>query len=1064
MHFIADFHIHSHYSRATAKDLNLINIEHWAFTKGLFVVGTGDFTHPAWFDEIKSSLKEKEEGLFVLNSSNEKRVRFILSAEISCIYTKDKKTRKLHHLILMPDFDAVEKFNSILEKIGNLSADGRPILGLDSKDLLEIVLSVSEMAVLIPAHIWTPWFSLFGSRSGFDTIEECFEDLSKYIFALETGLSSDPPMNWRLSALDRYTLISNSDAHSCSKLAREANLFDIELSYFNIIEAMRTKKGFLGTVEFFPEEGKYHFDGHRKCKVRLNPKETKALSGICPVCKRPVTVGVMHRVESLADREDGFVPNGAPPFRSLLSLSEIISQAFEVGVNSKKVKETYEILLNNLGSELSILMDHDPSDISRYSSPLIGYGIEKMRKRDLIIKPGYDGEFGKIELFTDYERKNFSSQRSFLQVVNDRLKIKEEKKEIFEKKEESNNDILPKKLELFDISKIEPAQEEAISHYGEPMMVIAGPGTGKTYTLVNRIAYLINNGIANPKNILAVTFTNKAAEEMISRINALVKDFNNFSNITITTFHGFAYSLLKEFKNLLIITPEEKDELIRSIGIKYFKKIDSFMVKRIDDALNKLKRNLISYEDNRFKDLLKNFDQEFINSFIPFYPEYQDRLRELGLFDFDDLIIEVIKKMEDDQRWLKDLRTRYTFISVDEFQDINLAQYKMVNLLAPTGENLFVIGDPLQSIYGFRGGSPEFFERFKRDYPGAKVIKFTRSYRSNETILRVSEDIISKGKDGIKPGLISGIKGERLIKIIRFPNEKEEANFIAKTIEEYVGGINLFSIDKGNFFYENENQSWDFSDFAIFYRIHQLGDAVENALFRYGIPYQRLASSSDDIKPFFSLIFGWLRLLIVEPSQIYFFDFLKKKTKMLGGKMPNDPLSFINFLKNKKVSEQIEALIDNLDLKIPDKKIKELLNISSPFEMDTASFLIFMANRDETDKYEARAKKVTLSTLHSAKGLEFSMVFIIGLENGLIPYLPDKGRFFDIEEERRLLYVGITRAKRVVILTHVKERFYFGKKHLFLPSPFLKDIKDYRIKHIQYSTKKKKQESQLKFF
>ncbi|RKY03593.1 MAG: hypothetical protein DRP55_01050, partial [Spirochaetes bacterium] len=404
------------------------------------------------------------------------------------------------------------------------------------------------------------------------------------------------------------------------------------------------------------------------------------------------------------------------------------------------------------------------------------------------------------------------------------------------------------------------------------------------------------------------------------------------------------------------------------------------------------------------------------------------------------------------------------FISVDEFQDINLAQYKMVNLLAPTGENLFVIGDPLQSIYGFRGGSPEFFERFKRDYPGAKVIKFTRSYRSNETILRVSEDIISKGKDGIKPGLISGIKGERLIKIIRFPNEKEEANFIAKTIEEYVGGINLFSIDKGNFFYENENQSWDFSDFAIFYRIHQLGDAVENALFRYGIPYQRLASSSDDIKPFFSLIFGWLRLLIVEPSQIYFFDFLKKKTKMLGGKMPNDPLSFINFLKNKKVSEQIEALIDNLDLKIPDKKIKELLNISSPFEMDTASFLIFMANRDETDKYEARAKKVTLSTLHSAKGLEFSMVFIIGLENGLIPYLPDKGRFFDIEEERRLLYVGITRAKRVVILTHVKERFYFGKKHLFLPSPFLKDIKDYRIKHIQYSTKKKKQESQLKFF
>lgn len=426
MTFIADLHIHSCYSRATSKQMNPENIFKWAQIKGVTVIATGDFTHPLWFAEIRGKLEPAEEGLFSLKkeiaepklnevpASCRKDVRFILSAEVSSIYSKNNKVRKIHNVILAPDFETASKINSDLDKIGNLKSDGRPILGLDAKELLKIVLNSGDGAMLIPAHAWTPHFSVFGAGSGFDSLEECFEELTPNIRAIETGLSSDPAMNWRLSALDNITLISNSDAHSPQKIAREANIFNTEISYKGIKDAITdgNKNKFLGTIEFFPEEGKYHFDGHRACKARMSPKDTKENNTLCPVCNKKVTVGVMHRVELLADRENGFKPDNSPTFKCLVPLSEIISEAIGVGVNSKAVEKQYMKLIYALGNELKILQDVDVEEIKKISLPKIGEGVERVRKGNITIKPGYDGEYGTIKVFGNDDKKETEQQMS----------------------------------------------------------------------------------------------------------------------------------------------------------------------------------------------------------------------------------------------------------------------------------------------------------------------------------------------------------------------------------------------------------------------------------------------------------------------------------------------------------------------------------------------------------------------------------------------------------------------------------------------------------------------------
>jgi uncharacterized protein (TIGR00375 family) len=419
MRFIADLHIHSRYSRATSRDFSPESLWRWSQIKGISVIGTGDLTHPEWLKELKEKLQPESSGLFALKKAFHSfdvpapcrsEVFFLLSGEISCIYSKNGRVRKIHSLVLAPDFMAVKKINTALSRVGNLKSDGRPILGLDVKELLKIVMDASPDAMLVPAHAWTPHFSVFGAASGFDTLEECFEELTPHICAIETGLSSDPPMNWRLSALDRITLISNSDAHSPSKIGREANIFDTEFSYASLIKAIRTKQGFVGTIEFFPEEGKYHFDGHRICEVSLSPKETIRHNYLCPVCGKKVTVGVMHRVEKLADREEGFRPKNAPGFHSLIPLTEIIAETLKVGANSRAVDRQYLSLLETLGNEFRILMDCPVADIKKAGTPEISEAVSRMRKGEVHIEPGFDGEYGKIRIFDRLERKEVKGQ------------------------------------------------------------------------------------------------------------------------------------------------------------------------------------------------------------------------------------------------------------------------------------------------------------------------------------------------------------------------------------------------------------------------------------------------------------------------------------------------------------------------------------------------------------------------------------------------------------------------------------------------------------------------------
>ena len=410
MKMIADLHIHSRFSMATSKEGTPENLDSWARKKGISLIGTGDFTHPVWREELKERLVSEGNGLYRLRDEYVKEesrkfpgegTRFVVSGEISSIYKKNGKTRKVHNVILLPGLEAADAMAQRLEKIGNIHSDGRPILGLDSHDLLEMMLDVCPEGILIPAHIWTPHFSVLGAKSGFDSVEECFEELAPYIHALETGLSSDPAMNWRISKLDRYQLVSNSDAHSPSKLGREANLLDIDCSYEGLYRAIQTGEGLEGTVEFFPEEGKYHFDGHRKCGVSLSPVEAERLGGICPVCGKKLTMGVDHRVEQLADRAEGFVKKDSKKYESLVPLPEVISTCMGYSAASKKVQGCFEQMIQTLGTEFDILRNVPSEDIKSCAGERIAEGIENVRTGNVKRIPGYDGEYGKIELFDE---------------------------------------------------------------------------------------------------------------------------------------------------------------------------------------------------------------------------------------------------------------------------------------------------------------------------------------------------------------------------------------------------------------------------------------------------------------------------------------------------------------------------------------------------------------------------------------------------------------------------------------------------------------------------------------
>ena len=809
---IADLHIHSCYSRATSRECTPEHLELWARKKGIQLLGTGDFTHPAWRAALREKLIPAEDGLYLLREEFRQTdatvgapsaPRFLVTGEISSIYKKNGRTRKVHNLILRPSLEAAETLSLRLEAIGNLHSDGRPILGLDSRNLLEITLDVCPEAILIPAHIWTPHFSMFGAFSGFDTIEECFEDLSPQIHAFETGLSSDPPMNWRLSALDRLTMISNSDAHSPQKLGREANLLQTECSYPAIRRAIQGENpsGFYGTIEFFPEEGKYHYDGHRNCKVCLTPSETIRAGGRCPVCGGKLTVGVLHRVEALADRPEGAVPSDARPYESLIPLPEVIAASTGFTPASTKVQTCYERLLQTLGSEFFILREASLSDIRLAAGPCIAEGIRRMRAGEINMEPGYDGEYGKLHLLDASEISSLSGQLSLFGVTTP---VKPKKgvtaSPLSHKASTPPDDVGSEEAKnSFPsmCSSLNHEQQAAVCAQEACVMVSAGPGTGKTKTLVSRILFLLENGVA-PSEITAVTFTNKAAHEMRERLSRALNR-RTANAVTVGTFHAICLTLLKESGLSPSIVSEQDasvlaDETIRAFALPLSSRQFLERVSKIKNGIDGTDEALLT------PDVLK---------------DYQERLCLAGGMDFDDLLLEALRRKPDAAG------RRFSHLLVDEFQDINYVQFQLIQQWSQHSAGLFVIGDPDQSIYGFRGADPSCFSRLREIFPEARQITLLQNYRSSPQILRFASAAIA-ANHGERASLQPQRSNGPDVKLLTAPDHFSEALFLAKEINRMVGGIDM--LDAQN---SRSTRARGFSEIACLYRTHRQAELLE---------------------------------------------------------------------------------------------------------------------------------------------------------------------------------------------------------------------------------------------
>ncbi len=1018
--YISDLHIHSKYSRATSRDCDTKNLDMWARRKGISLIGTGDFTHPSWREELKSTLEPAEDGFYSLKkacriddslSAAQASVRFVLSGEISTIYKKNGKTRKVHSVILLPDFDSAEALALKLEAIGNIRSDGRPILGLDCHDLLEITLDTCPDAMFIPAHIWTPHFSLFGAFSGFDTIEECFEDLTGEIHALETGLSSDPPMNWRVSALDRFTLVSNSDAHSPSKLGREANILDTDMSYNALRNAIFTGKGFNGTIEFFPEEGKYHLDGHRSCGFRTEPEETVKLNGKCPVCGKKITIGVQHRTLELADRPFGYTPEHSRPFYSLIPLPELIGAAIGSSASSKSVWTLYSRMLMDLGSEFRILRETSLGDIEASAGACVAEGVKRLRNGSVHLNPGYDGEYGEIILFENGEREALMGQPSLFDMRSSCSSKKHSQSILTKKSPDAETTDSNSSVQLND------EQLCAVTSDSNTISVIAGPGTGKTNTLVSRIEHLIEDCRVKPSQITAVTFTNKAAEEMKERLAARFGGKSAIRSMNIGTFHSICIKLLS---SKAVIGEKESMGILKEV----LQKIGSSAPAR--DVLMQISR--IKNEGLPIPDALKDA-----------YQGYSSKCRELNVRDLDDLLLDALSQPVSSTH-------QFDYLFVDEFQDINPLQRKLINHWSKCGKNLFVIGDPDQSIYGFRGSDAACFVKLKNTFPCMNTIILKKNYRSSPEIISAAMAVINKN-GGCERNLVASKTGAfPKICCAEAVSDFSEAVWISKKISAMSGGIDMLDA-QGLRMDQAETRS--FSDIAVLCRTRRQLEIIEKCLLHDNIPctvYGRESYlDSSDVQG----IISFFRLLD-NPK-----DILSWKTYLENTcKCANNELSYLLSLLNDTIKNNgINGFFDILQsdsvfrtyaadfIKYSGKALKEkpvriveswidTHGSSSSLEQfkccaifygSMKEFINTLVHGEEYDVMRASGKKyfsgaVSLMTLHSSKGLEFPVVFIAGAKNGMLP-LERKDQTVDIEEERRLLFVGMTRAKEQLLIT-----------------------------------------------
>ncbi len=1061
--FIADFHIHSKYSRATSRECVPETLALWARRKGVNVLGTGDFTHPRWREELKEKLIPTGDGLYRLKDGYRLadevagaafQPQFIVSGEISSIYKKNGRVRKVHNLILLPGLEQADLIACLLEAIGNLRSDGRPILGLDSRDLLEIVLDACPEAIFIPAHIWTPHFSLFGAYSGFDDIRECFGDLTGHIAALETGLSSDPSMNWRLSALDNYTLVSNSDAHSPANLAREANIFACELSYPAMRQALRNRhtNEFFGTIEFFPEEGKYHYDGHRDCKVCWPPTATKAAGGVCPVCGGRLTVGVLHRVEALADRDEGFVPTAARHFESLVPLPEIIASATGSATAGAKAMQKYDNLLRNLGPELHILREAPLADIELVAGAAIAEGVRRLRSGQVDIQPGFDGEYGKVKVLDKNEIDAFSGQLCFLAdqipVVADRPEPVTPRAAAATTTESATAAApVPPAADL--PYGLNAAQWEAVSAADPAVAVIAGPGTGKTKTLVARIAYLVERCGVPPEQITAVTFTNKAAQEMRHRLERHFGSKRIAGAMTIGTFHAICLRLLSrrlgsdsvaiiDEYNALAIVGEIVSDLAASISPR--------------DALKEIS-------------LRKNFaaplagDGEKAAALAALYDAYCARLKSYGVLDYDDILREALHRSAGG-----DGENTCAHLLVDEFQDINELQFRIIKEWGRTSDSIFIIGDPDQSIYGFRGSDHRYFAGFAAEFPATRRVRLTENYRSTPEIIAAAGDVIA-GNAADSPRILNATRESGpAVRLVGTGDDLAEAIFVAGEINRLIGGIDMLDAHarpSARKTKQAAGQSRGFADIAILYRTNRQAEVLEQCCRKEGIPY--VVAGRDDFlaeKPvrealtFFTFLLnpGDIAALLITlkahglaspalrrtvlqayasgPKDVTSLETLLAETSAPSGDFLALLRKYGPLVRAETPAQLIEAWI--ADNALSGVRCLDRLLHTALTHGDMAAFLQNLVLGRESDIVRSGGKvytpdAVTLMTLHAAKGLEFPVTFICGVNDGLIPLRT--GAAVDLAEERRLFYVGMTRACDELVLLTSRA-----------PSPFAADI------------------------
>jgi len=1086
MGFVADLHIHSRFSRATSKELNPINLHRWAALKGLGVVGTGDFTHPEWNAELKEHLVPAEEGLFQLDpkyldplllglpEACRNPVRFMLTVEISLIYKKNDKTRKVHHVVMMPDFEAVDRLNKRLDAIGNLKSDGRPILGLDSRDLLEICVEASEDVLFVPAHIWTPYFAVLGASSGFDTLEECFEDMLPHIFAVETGLSSDPPMNWRLSMLDRYAIISNSDAHSARKLAREATCFGGEMSYPGIYNALKSRdpEQFLGTLEFYPEEGKYHFDGHRKCDVCWKPRQTIEADGICPVCGKGLTVGVLHRVEKLADREEGDVPGLTRPFESLIALPEVIGSVLGVGANTKKVKTVYDRLLSTLGPELQILRELSVDTIAAAGELLIAEGIRRMRAGEVDLQPGYDGVYGVVRVFNEAERQQLRGQESLFDVAPAPTEEKSDTEirdaqttsgEAFERDQEMPDD--PPRLPVEELvhDVLDDDQRRAVKAEQGPVVVIAGPGTGKTRVLTHRIADLVQNRGVPLGSIMAVTFTNKAAEEMRERTGKLLSHAVDVEQMTIGTFHSIGLHLLRTYQS------GDVPSLIDEAGVTALVKEVMAECGAIGSASKMVE--IISLTKSKSTDAVEQLDSETV---ARVFQAYQERLKRLNVMDFDDVLLHACWLLAESPETLKKVRERFQHVLVDEFQDVNAVQYDLIRLLTGRDSGLFVIGDPSQSIYGFRGASPAYFDHLQADYPSMRLIHLCTSYRSTPEILQAAAS--SLDIDPLDAPVPSGVVPRHIV--VETPTS--EGILIAREIRRLVGGTDMLAAHD----LADDTEKLSFEDIAVLVRTGRQADTIERCLELDGIPV-RVAGQKGFLEDreiqrcltFLRFVdrpttYGLLRILqdstYAAPKGLMdrlVADMSRRDLQTLIAEVPKLHAAYEAFAISALTDlprEIVSAWIEQFGKYGDWEKVLGIADLSQTLDAFLNRATLSATSRVERKGTSLKTgEAVSVMTLHASKGLEFPVVFVVGVEDGLIPMEREDS---DEGEERRLLYVGMTRAKQELVLTSARARAIQGERVSSRVSRFLESIPEDTLLREVGTTRKPVKEEQLSLF